>query len=94
MMMLLALPQPGPPRRFDSSAADAAWSWSIEPRLSAEQPRAADAEQVAAGVRGAAIAQVLAGLAGDDDHGGSPRVARASRRRAVARRRAAKHLND
>src|SRR5436190_786642 len=38
MMMLLALPQPGPPMREPVSLADAAWSWSNEPRLMPRSP--------------------------------------------------------
>src|SRR3954466_2805874 len=38
MMMLLALPQPGPPTRLPVSRAEAAWSWSIEPRLRPSSP--------------------------------------------------------
>src|SRR4051812_25276607 len=38
MMMLLALPQPGPPTRDPASRAEAARSWSIEPRLMPSKP--------------------------------------------------------
>ena len=75
MMMLLALPQPGPPLVapvMSAARAETACSSSIEPRLMPEQPRPADAEDVAPGHPELRVAQVFPSLSGDDDHRVAP----------------------
>ena len=71
MMMLLALPQPGP-RLASAPRAEAAWSSSIEPRPRPEQARAADPQDVAPRDAQLRIAQVFASLSGYDDHRVAP----------------------
>ena len=70
-MMLLALPQPGPPAGAAAvSAAGGRGGLELEHRAEAQaqQARAADAQQVAAGHAELRVAQVFACLSGDDDH--------------------------
>ena len=71
-MMLLALPQPGPPPPAAVSRGRGGLELEHRAERQAEQARAADAEDVAPGHPEVRVAQVLAGLSGDDDHRGAP----------------------
>ena len=75
MMMLLALPQPA---RGASARRRRGRRGGLElehgAERHAEQARAADPEEVAAGDPERAVAEVLARLTGDDDHRGTPSV--------------------
>ena len=68
-MTLLALPQPGAARDA-GGVGGGRRGLELEHRAQrqAEQARAADAQQVAPGRPELRVAQVLAGLSGDDDH--------------------------
>ena len=73
-MMLLALPQPGRRRRPPVSRGRGGLELEHRAERQAEQPRAANPQEVAAGHPEVAVAQVLAELAGNDDHRGFPLV--------------------
>ena len=67
MMMLLALPQPGP-RLASPPRADAAWSSSIVPRPIPSRPEPPTRRMSRRVTPSCRIAQVFAGLPGYDDH--------------------------